>query len=247
MIHLVLILAHFADPPVRMQFVYTSAWLRVDITSLILSCRPADKKHNLSTWKAWFNKGITSGGKKTIRAKKKDAKKVKNLLLHKNNHPRIGKSLKPNPIQHCHDTRFPPQSSKPLAKWWRWIEINGDWFRSSSNKALIVWNHGWNCLVILQEWCHDEREMAVRKKQKCQIFLTQGFCTNKIITTRIATPYSCTFSVNSQNAFQWPWHWESCQWNYPSKFPQCFLAPYSLQGGFIPPAALDPINTLGIQ
>ncbi len=35
MIHLVLILARFADPPIRMQFVYTSAWLLVDITSLI--------------------------------------------------------------------------------------------------------------------------------------------------------------------------------------------------------------------
>jgi hypothetical protein len=35
MIHLVLILARFADPPIRMQFVYMSAWLLVDITSLI--------------------------------------------------------------------------------------------------------------------------------------------------------------------------------------------------------------------
>ncbi len=73
MIHLVLILARFADPPVRMQFVYT--WLLVDITSLILSCRPADKKHNLSTWKVRFNKGITSGGKKRIRTKKKGARR----------------------------------------------------------------------------------------------------------------------------------------------------------------------------
>jgi hypothetical protein len=46
------------------------------------------------------------------------------------------------------------------------MEMDGDWIRSSSNKALIVRNHGWNCLGILQEWCDDEREMAVRKKTK---------------------------------------------------------------------------------